>query len=342
MMPALTSLHIDRALTEVSIAYMNDSLIADVVAPPLPVDVRSNKYFVYDRATFLSTSGLDANNRPRSIRRPKTEAAEIDFTLSTDSYYTEEFALRDLVTDAEIAIADSPLQPDIDATYLVTERIKLDYEKFTATIVGTRSGYASGYTAQLTTGSTGTSWLSYASANSHPFSNIRDGRIAVRKGVYREANYILLTLDSALTLADHPDYKDLYKFTNPEGLSESGLVRNLRGCTVLEGNQQYNTAAEGAAVTTNNMWVDDQGQALAVVFYRSVGVGPRTVHGFRTFEAPDDTTGVRGFQVRRYRNEDRKGQFIEASCMRTAKAVAVDAPSTGKIVGAYLISGTSI
>src|SRR6185437_12154814 len=160
MMPALTSLHIDRALTEVSIAYMNDSLIADVVAPPLPVDVRSNKYFVYDRATFLSTSGLDANNRPRSIRRPKTEAAEIDFTLSTDSYYTEEFALRDLVTDAEIAIADSPLQPDIDATYLVTERIKLDYEKFTATIVGTRSGYASGYTAQLTTGSTGTSWLS--------------------------------------------------------------------------------------------------------------------------------------------------------------------------------------
>jgi len=73
-MPQLSSLHIDRGLTNLSVAYTNEDYVADRVFPGLPVDKRSNKYFVYDRTAFLRSSGIDANGLPKSLARPKTPA----------------------------------------------------------------------------------------------------------------------------------------------------------------------------------------------------------------------------------------------------------------------------
>ena len=335
-MPQISQVHIDVALTELSIMYMNEELIGDTVAPVLPVQKRSDKYFVYSKDAFLRSSGADANGKPKSIRRPGTEAATVDFSLSTDNYYAEELSLKSLVTDAELAYADNPLQPDIDATYLVTERIKLDNEVAVAQMVGNLGNYPTAGKVVLTTGGTGTSWAQYASANSHPFSDIKNGKVYVKKNIQREANTMMLTIDVARTLADHPDYKDQYKYTNPDGLTLAGLVKNVRGLDIVEGAQQQSNNAEGTAFSGGNVWVDSTGYNMALIYYRSSNVGPRSVHSFRTFEAPDDTTGVRGFNVRRYRWEILKGQFIEGSVLRTWKAIAVD--GAGKINGAYAIS----
>jgi len=341
-MPVLGQVHIDQALSDLSIMYMNENLIADDVFPPLPVAKRSDKYFVYSTSAFLSTSGTDAKGNPLSIRRPGTEAASIDYAVSTDNYYAEKLSLKSLVSDEELAYADNPLQPDIDATYLVTERIKLDNEVQVANKVGTRANYNAAYQEQLTTGSTGTSWAQYASANSNPFTDLKNGRIQVIKGIQRNANTLLLTVDSARTLADHPLYKDLYKFTTIEGQTVSGLSKTIRGLDVIEGFQQKNTQAENptGAATTGDVWVDDQGQNMALVYYRTSNTGPRTMHFGRTFEAPDETTGVRGFQVRRYRWEILNGQYIEGSCLRDWKIIAKDA--NGLAIGGYLISGCTL
>lgn len=340
-MPTLGSAHIDVALTDLSIRYINDELIADEVMPPLPVAKRTDKYFVYSKDAYLSTSGVDATTgRPRSVRRPGAPAAMIDYALSTDSYTCEELALRALVTDALVAVADNPLQPEIDATEFTTERVKLDNEQQVALKVGTRANYNASYKQQLTGGGSGTSWAQYASASSHPFTDIKNARIAVIQGIQKNANAMLLTVDSARTLADHPDYKDQYKYTTVEGQTLSGLSKSIRGLEVIEGSQQYNTAPEGAAVTTGDLWVDDQGEALAMIYYRSSSTGPKTVHYGRTMDAPDDTTHVRGFQVRRYRMEDVKGTWIETSVLRDYKHIGVDA--AGLSVAGYLISGTTL
>ena len=45
-MPAISQIHIDQALTNVSVMYRNQSYVADQVLPSLPVAKRSNKYFV--------------------------------------------------------------------------------------------------------------------------------------------------------------------------------------------------------------------------------------------------------------------------------------------------------
>jgi len=339
-MPPIGQVHIDRALTNFSLMYRNESFIADKVLPILPVDKRSNKYFIYNKAAFLSASALDANSRPASLRRPGAEAAEIDFPLSTDNYYAEEYAYRDLIPDAVMAYADDPLQPDMDATILLTERLLLDNELLVAKKTMTSASYATANKVLLTTGGSGTSWAQYASANSLPFSNIVNAKVAVMAGIVREPNSFVGNMNTCRTLADHPLLKELVKYTHQDALTVSGLPKVMRGLDVFEAPQQYNTAAEGASFSGGSMWVNAASQDTALIYYRSLAPSPRSVSYGYTFEAPDDATKARGISIRRWREEKRKGNMIEAAFLRDFKICAVD--GSNNFIGGYLISGTTL
>ena len=54
-MPTRQQVHIDRALTNISVAYMQDAsnFIADKVFPIIPVQKQSDLYFIYRREDFL-------------------------------------------------------------------------------------------------------------------------------------------------------------------------------------------------------------------------------------------------------------------------------------------------
>lgn len=339
-MPSLPSIHIDTALTNVSLAYINQTYVADDVMPPLKVEKRSDKYFVYDREAFLRSSGLDAKGRPKSLRAPKTEAAEIDYTMSTQPYFCEEYSRRHLVSDAERRIADTPLDPDIDATVQLTSTLKLDNEVAVAGVSCTSTNYPAANKVLLTTGANGTSWAQYASANSKPLVDIRNAKVAIKKALMNEANTAVYTVDVAQTLADHPDVKDLVKYTHMDALTTSGLPRVLRGLTTVEAATQYATNAEGAAFTSGNIWANENGLNIALVYYRTNDSGPRSIHFGRTFEAPDDSTGAPGFVVTRYRWDPKKGWYIEVAMTRDWRLMAIDGNS--KAIGGYLISGADL
>ena len=251
------------------------------------------------------------------------------------------------MTDAERKIADNPLQPDIDGTVSVTESLMLDNETMVASVACKSTNYAAANKVLLTGGANGTSWGSYTSANSKPLSNIRDGKIAVRKGIIREPNNGLYSLDTAQTLADHPDIKDLVKYTHMDALTSSGLPKVLRGLTTIEGAQQVVTSAEGAATTvTGNVWQDENATNVCLIYYASASVAPRSVHFGRTFDCPDDTNEARGVSIRRYRDEPLAGEWIEGAMTRDWRFVSVDGStngykSAGYAIGGYLISGAT-
>ncbi|HZO90531.1 MAG TPA: hypothetical protein VFB38_19545 [Chthonomonadaceae bacterium] len=338
-MPAIAQVHIDQALTNLSVMYRNGAYVADQVLPILPVSKRSDKYFVYRKEDFLSPSPTGTGGVPASLRRPGTEAAEIDYGLSTQNYFAEEYAYRGFVSDAEVAAADNPLQPDMDQTIQLTERLLLDNEGMVATLVGKRGNYPSSNKAALTTGGAGTSWASYSSTNSLPFNDIKNGKLAVIRGIAREPNAFLLSVDAARTLADHPNVKDLVKYTHQDALTVSGLPKVMRGLTVIEGTTQKNTAAEGLAYSGSNLWQADDGSAMALIFYRPTTPSLRAVSFGYTFEAPDDATGARGLAVRRWREEKRKGTMIEAAFLRDWRLIAVD--GSGLALGGYLLTSVT-
>lgn len=338
-MPPIGQVHIDQALTNISVMYRNQTYVGDQVFPIVPVSKRSDKYFLYRKEDFLTPSSTSGTGALASIRRPGSEAAEIDYSVSTASYFAEEYAYRGLVTDAEASAADNPMQPDMDQTVQLTERLMLDNETSVAATVCKRANYPASNKVALTTGGTGTSWAQYGSTNSVPFTDIKNGKLAVIKGIAREANAFLLGVDTARTLADHPNVKDLVKYVHQDALTTSGLPKVLRGMTVIEGATQKNTAAEGGSYSGANVWQADDGSGMALIFYANPNPSLRSVSLGYTFEAPDDATGARGYAVRRWREEKRKGSMIEVAFLRDWRIIAVD--GSGLALGGYLITSAT-
>lgn len=339
-MPPIGQVHVDSALTNLSIQYKNQAYRADEIWPPLPVAKRSDVYFQYDPAMLVTGSTLDANNLPDSAREPGDEATEVNYKLSTLPFYCREYAKKQLVTDAEMAYADNPLQPAVDATINVTNTLALDNERVIANRICTRGNYNSANKVALTTGGTGTSWKQTASVNSDPFLNFTAARLAILTSSFQEPNALQISLNSSQYLSQHPKYIDRYKYTTGEGLVAGRLLHPIiNGLDVIETGAQAATSKPGQTLVTGSVWVADDSTDEAVVFYRSSDMGPRSIHFGRTFEAPDDTTGSRGFSVRRYRWEPKKGEYVECSTLRDWRPIAVDASS--KYLAGYLISGVS-
>ena len=69
--PGRNSTHIDRALTNISVAYMQsaDTFIADKVFPMIPVQKQSDTYFEYDKESFFRD---DARERAKGTESAGT------------------------------------------------------------------------------------------------------------------------------------------------------------------------------------------------------------------------------------------------------------------------------
>ena len=171
-------------------------------------------------------------------------------------------------------------------------------------------------------------------------NDIKNAKLAVLAGIVREPNAFQLNPGAARTLADHPQITNLIKYTHPEALTMSGLLKVIRGLDVIECMAQRNTAAEGAAFVDGSIWAADDGTDEALIFYRALRPGRRSVTMAHTFEAPDDTTGARGFSVRKWRNDERKGMMIEVSVLRDWRVVAQNAG--GLNLGGYLLTSVAV
>ena len=338
-MPPLSQVHIDTALTNVAILYKNDVYIADDALPILPVGKRSDVFFRFKKEAALTGTLLDGQGRPLSYRAPGTDASESDYEMDKDSYICEEYAKRLLVDDAQIQAADQPLTPEITATEIKTEELKIDNEVMAAQLMCTRANYPSTNKAALSTGATGTSWAQYASPNSNPLGNIQSARLQIIRSIAKAANTLLAGSDTILTLLDHPVIQNLVKYTHSDALTMSGMPKTVRGLDVLEGPAQRNTLSPGQGYSGQYVWDADDGSAMALVYYRNPSPALMGVSFGYTFEAPDQTTNTRGYSVRKWREEKRKGVMVEVSTTRTWKGIAVD--SNNKLTGGYLFTSTT-
>lgn len=346
-MPTASSVHISRALDDMSIAYENDAraYVWQHGCARRPVSQDSDQYFIYSRdyGSEKGQAGSTAKARA-SVRMPGTEAAEQDYNLSSGSYQCREYARRDFVSDREISKSDSPLAPVMDAGRELMHTLMNEMEDIFARLVLDPNQYAAACKTLLTTGGSGTSWASATSANSSPLKNLRDGRAAIIKTLQRPPNTLLLSDQSAQILADHSEVKDILKYEHGDAwLEGTGLPEELRGLNIVVGSAVANTAAAGAAYSGDFLFVEPTtANANAVLCYVPPGhlIGPRSVTSFACFEAPDQTTGKRSLSLRQYRDEKRKGVIVEAAITLDFKPIVVDGSSL--ITGAYLIRGTTL
>ena len=112
-----TDVMIDPVLSNVSKKYTNQEFIADRIMPVVPTAKQTGKYYVYDKSNL---------RRDVTLRAPGSGANETSFGLSTQDFITKDHALKDFIPDEVQEQADAALNPLVDATENLTEKLLID------------------------------------------------------------------------------------------------------------------------------------------------------------------------------------------------------------------------
>lgn len=274
---------IDPALSNVSVKYTNDTFIADQVFPVLPVAKQTGKFYIYDKSNLR----VD-----KSARAAGSAANEIDYTMSLSGVFTcDDHALKGFVADEVQDQAEAALDPLIDETEIITEKLMLDREKNAAAVAMS--------TANVTQNTTlaGTSqWSDYS--NSSPITDIRTARTTIHRATFKKPNTIIMGKEVFDVLVDHPEIIERVKYSQLGIITAELLARLFQVEKIVVGEAGNNTAAEGQTDVLAYVWGKD-----VLVAYIAPSVKLKQVTFGYTFTYKNRT-------VKRWRDEDREGTYV--------------------------------
>lgn len=240
-MPKMQDAHIDRALTNISVAYLQDAsaFIADKVFPVVPVKRQSDVFYVYNKGDFMRDEA--------QVRGAASESAGGDYGVeSADPYYCRKHAFHKDVTPEERTNYDEPLDADTDATDFVSQKMLIRREMewagkfFKSGVWGTEiTGVADGATEGQT--------IQWDLATSNPIKDITGAGVAMASATGYKPNKLVLSPYAFNALKNHEDILDRIKYT------QKGIVTTDLLATLFEVDNVYvawgvvNSAKKGAA-----------------------------------------------------------------------------------------------
>lgn len=220
-MPTKGQAHIDRALTNMSVAYMQEetNFVAERVFPRIPVKKQSDVYFVYNKGDFFRDEAR--------VRSGASESVGGEYGVeASDPYYCRVHAFHKDVTEQDRANYDEPLDADQDAMDFVTQKMLIRREvqwaqKYFKPGVWTReiSGVASNPTGD-------TQAVKFNLPASDPIKVITNEipKMAGQTGF--RPNTIVLSPYVFYALKNHEDILDRIKYTQ-KGIVTSDLLATL-------------------------------------------------------------------------------------------------------------------
>ena len=320
--PNVNNVHIDAILTNISVAYLQNTanFIADKVFPVIPVDKKSDLYFKYTKEDWF---------RDEAQRRADgTPSAGSGYGLQTDTYSTDVYAFHKDIGDQTRANADNPLNPDMEATQFVTQRLLLRKEIQWSNDFFTGAAWASGnvITGSATTNDATTRWSDYvntpAAYNSDPIAQVDIAKAQILRTTGYEPNTFVLGYKVFQVLKNHPLLVDRYKYTQAGAIVTEELLAQLFGVErVLVAKAVYNAGIEGNSSQTFQFVTGNS----ALLCYSAPNPGLLTPSAGYTFM----WTGVSGglgttVGVSRFRMEELKADRVEGEIAFDNKVVGAD------------------
>lgn len=239
-MPNRAQIHIDRALTNVSVAYMQnaDNFIADKVFPIIPVQKQSDLYFKYVKDDFFRDEA--------ALRADGSESAGGDYDVEhSEPYYCRVYAFHKDVTEQERVNSDEPLNVDQDATEFVSQKLLLKREVLFMT-----NFFKSGVWNTEITGVDATpaenQVLKWTNPLSDPIGDITNANVRMAEETSYRPNTLVLSPWAFYALKNHPDILERIKYT------QKGIVTTDLLATLFEVERVFiawgvqNTKAKGA------------------------------------------------------------------------------------------------
>lgn len=305
-MPDLSMVHVDDALTNVSIQYQNNDFVADKVFPYYPVNKKSDKYFVFDKTRFRPVD---------DARGVGAEANEMfGWNLSTDFYDAEGHALKDYVPDEIRGNADPATDIDVTTTEQLTDVILLNRE-----IAMVNTLFGAGSSVPNTTLAGTSQWSDYQ--NSDPILAIDQQKEVVQQAVGKRPNVIATSRPVFRTLRNHPRIIDRLKYVkDARSLTAQDMADAFEVDEFIVGEALQNTVTEGQADSLSYIW----GKNL-LLFYRPPAVGKKVVALGAHFTWNYGVPMNKGYLVKRWREEKRTADAIEVQLYYSQKVIAAAA-----------------
>ena len=197
MQPQVKDLHIDAALSNVSVMYKNADLMGEKIFPVITVQKDTDTYFIYGKQNLRLYNDL---------RAPGTIGERFEWTVATStSYALVEHSLYDQLIDEVRDNADDPIRYDSDSVEMVTEALLLRIEADVATFANSGSYYAATNSSTPTTG--------WDVSTSDPIGDVDSAKDAVRQLIFRKPNTMVVSEAVHKVLRTHPKLLDLFKYT---------------------------------------------------------------------------------------------------------------------------------
>jgi len=291
------NLHINKALTNLSVQYKNADLIASQVCKDVPVMKESDLYYVYVRDFRI----------PSSLRGNKAPANMVTWGVSTSSYSLDEHALADIVTDRDRKNSDT-IQLDADTTEFLTDKILLGYERDVADLFFTTGTWSNNVSLD-----TASSWK-YNTTTSAPIQNVLSGTTRIIKSSGVRPNTLILGQDAFDCLKENTNVYSRIQYVERAIMTEQLLAAVFDIENVFVGRAIKDVGEEGVAESISSIW---GGHALLAFFNNNPGI--KKVTAACNFRANDAGTPVK---VKKWREEKLSGDQIEVSTMYKPAAIA--------------------
>lgn len=311
-MASPANVHVDAALTNISVAYTSNEYISNRVYPSVTVKMQSDKYYKIDE----EREGIRQQDDRRA---PGAEAQEADMEMTTDNYFAEDHALRGIVTDEERRNADPAVTADIEKTELLTGKILLNKEIVLVAQLATATANDGTDLTNITD-----EWDDYASGD--PVGDIKKGTTRlISNSSGKIPNTMILPYSVFLAVKDHPDIIDRCKHisspANPAVATAQTLAQIFGIDEVLIPRCFKNTAAKDATPVIVEVW----GENNVMLMFKAPRPGLHTQTAGYTFEW-SGSSGVsrNGMLVKTWRENSRGGEMVQVDYYYDQKNVDTD------------------
>lgn len=322
MLPTAHDVHVDAALTNISIAFLQNAnnFVASRVFPRVPVAKQSDRYFTFDRGDF--------NRDEAQKRAPGTESAGGGYRIdNTPTFYCDVYAFHKDIPDQIVANADVALDLQRAAADFVAHKMLIRHEKDWANTYFTGGVWTNDFDG-VASSPASDEVLQWNDASSDPIANIRSGITTIEESTGFTPNTLTVGKHVMDALEDHPDIVDRIKYSgmtgaggNPARVNEQTLAQLFGLERVLVCRAIENTADEGA--TNSHSFIQGKKALLSYAPPTPSLLTPTAGYTFVWDGYLNQNNGM-GFATSRFRMDHLKSERVEGEMAFDHKLIAAD------------------
>lgn len=234
-------IHFDVPLSNFAVSAFADGtteFIADKLFPVVPVGNESDKYYIIEKGAFLRI--------PATLRARKTEAKRVEFTVNSEAYFVNNYALAADNALEDLANADMAVRLRENSTRLVVTGILRDQEVRVANLVTSLTNLGSGTTLSGTT--------QWSHPDSDPIADVNTAHAFIENNTGLMANTMMIDKDTLRIVRRHPILLDMFKYTDGGFLSDQQLREVFEVDNILVGRGVKENALEGGTSSVTTIW----------------------------------------------------------------------------------------